>query len=103
MSDSPRGVMAASNRFEIKAEIVEATASSRYPGKWELSLRLIQVKHISGPDMVSRQAGSAVPGFTFDPPFALTPGKTIEAKAEYQGGARHGFLQIFEIVPCAAP
>jgi hypothetical protein len=91
--------MAAPNQSEIEAEIVGCTQSSQYPGKWELSLRLIQAKHISGPDMVTRQVGAEVTAITFDPPAPLESGQTVEAKAEYQGDARRGILQLFELHP----
>ncbi len=99
MSESPPGVPAAPNRFEIRAEILDASPSPNFPGKWDLSVRLIEARHLSGPDVVTRKVGTRVDGFTFDPPLKLESGRTIAAKAEYLGDSRHGFLQLAEIVP----
>lgn len=95
MGSEPNGVMAAPNRSEIKAQVLRVERSPTFPDKWQLGLRILESKSLSGPNFA--RVGEEAEGFTFGNTLDVSPGSTITAQAEFIGGAHGGQFQLSEI------
>ena len=97
MTQERPSVMAAPNQSEVRARILRAESSSQFPGKWDLEIELLEVRPLSGPDLLTARIGQQLSGFTFEALPDDATGSEIVAKAEYLGDSRRGLIQLSEV------
>lgn len=95
MAPEFRGVMAAPNRSEVKAKVLQVERSSKFPDKWYLDLEILESKGLSGPNFA--RVGERVKGFTFGATCDVSPGSIIAVQAEFLGDARGGQFQLSQV------
>lgn len=95
MAPNLRGVMAAPNRSEIKAKVLQIEQSSQFADKWYFELEILETNHISGPNFV--RLGQKIKAFTVGEIPKLSPQSTLTAQAEFIGDQHGGQLQLTQI------
>lgn len=95
MPPNVRGVMAAPNRCEIKARVLQVRQSARFPDKWHFELEFLESRQVSGPNFA--RVGEQAQGFSFGSFAGLSPGAIITAEAEFLGDERGGQFQLYEV------
>jgi hypothetical protein len=90
-----RSVMAAPNRSEIKAKVLQKEQSQAFRDKWYLELQILESKDLHGPNFA--RAGERVKGFTFGDREDIPQGSIITAQAEFLGDARGGQFQLSDV------
>jgi hypothetical protein len=92
---TPPNIVAAPNRSHIVAKVLRVQRSPVWRDRWQLELELSASRPLEGPHipLVGRtlEANLVTP---LDPP---PVGATIEATAEYVGGADRGVLNLTDV------
>lgn len=95
MPQCPPGIMAAPNRVEIEAAILQIQPEPDTPGKYLLDLEIRAARSIEGPNFA--RIGQRVRAFTFQPVTGVATQSTVRVIAEYIGDARAGWYQLHSI------
>jgi hypothetical protein len=95
MSQPPSGIMAAPNRAQIEAAVLDVRAAPDIPGKHLLELEIRTSRSIAGPNFA--RPGSRAKAFTFEAVSGLQSQVIVRAEAEYIGDARTGSFQLHNV------
>ncbi|SEN33303.1 hypothetical protein [Nitrosomonas marina] len=87
-----RPVTAAPNESLLKLRLITCSQSQDDARKWLLSFEIIETSVVFGPQFA--EPGKTVEGFSFENFQNFRPGDTLSARAEYLGGAHHGYYQL---------
>jgi hypothetical protein len=93
----PEAVPAAPNQSAITAEVLSVHPSPTFSDKWELDLKLIESRTVSGPNF--GRPGERVRAFAFGTTPHLVPGMTINADAEFVGDEHGGTFRLTRLSP----
>ncbi len=92
----PRRTVAAPNRSQTSARIVQISVVAAAPGKWQLDIEIIAFKPMSGGTF--SHIGDVVSCFTFEAMDQFDVGDTIAARGEFIGSAQSGVYQLRSLV-----
>ena len=92
--DGP-SVMAAPNRCNITAKIIQIQPSAKHPDKWELEIEILTSESLEGPNFAT--VGQKSRAFTFETSVALKVGNVVTAQAEFIGSRGQGVFQLTQL------
>jgi hypothetical protein len=87
--------MAAPNRSEITARVLEIEPSPQFADKWYLQIEILEARAIAGGAFA--RAREQARAFTFGQECPVRRDDVITASAEYLGDERGGQFQLSEI------